>query len=111
MTAKQVSRRESYEQTMKRLGKEKTAKMAKLAKSDEVKEPTHYARWAIEPIDMIMHNGLEFWRGNIIKYVMRAGYKQGSYKTTKEAEIADLNKAARYIEMRINQLQGKDITE
>ena len=108
MTAKQVSRRESYEQSMKRMAKDK---MAKLAKSDEVKEPTHYARWAIEPIDMIMHNGLEFWRGNIIKYVMRAGYKQGSYKTSKEAEIADLNKAARYIEMRINQLQGKDITE
>jgi len=92
---------------MKRKSKE--AKVSIL--SDEIKEPTHYARWAIEPVDMIMQNGLEFWRGNIIKYVMRAGFKQGSYKTTREAEIADLNKAARYIEMRINQLQGKDITE
>lgn len=107
MTAKQVSRRESYEQTMKRMAKETRTN----SKADEIKEPTHYARWAIEPIDMIMQNGLEFWRGNILKYVMRAGYKQGSYKTSREAEIADLNKAARYIEMRINQLQGKDITE
>ena len=107
MTAKQVSRRESYEQSMKRMSKDtKTS-----SQSDEIKEPTHYARWAIEPVDMIMQNGLDFWRGNIIKYVMRAGFKKGSYKTTREAEIADLNKAARYIEMRINQLQGKDITE
>lgn len=107
MTAKQASRRESYEQSMKRMAKETRTN----SKADEIKEPTHYARWAIEPIDMIMQNGLEFWRGNILKYVMRAGYKQGSYKTSREAEIADLNKAARYIEMRINQLQGKDITE
>ena len=105
MTAKQVSRRESYEATMKRMSKQSKPK------PDEINEPTHYARWAIEPVEMIMQNGLEFWRGNIIKYVMRAGFKQGSYKTTREAEIADLNKAARYIEMRINQLQGKDITE
>ena len=105
MTAKQVNRRESYEASMKRMSKQSKHK------PDEINEPTHYARWAIEPVEMIMQNGLDFWRGNIIKYVMRAGYKQGSYKTTKEAEIADLNKAARYIEMRINQLQGKDITE
>jgi len=97
--------RESYEQTMKRMSKERKVK----SKADEIKEPTHYARWPVEPVTMIMQNGLEFWRGNIIKYVMRAGYKQGSYKTTAEAEVADLRKAQRYIEMRINQIQGKDI--
>ena len=90
---------------MKRLQKE----AKKMAKGDDIKEPTHYARWPVEPITMIMENGLEFWRGNIIKYVSRAGYKQGNYKTTKDAEIADLKKAARYIEMRINQLEGRDI--
>jgi hypothetical protein len=83
--------------------------MSKLAKTDDIKEPTHYARWPIEPVVMIMENGLEFWRGNIIKYVMRAGYKQGSFKTAAEAEVADLRKAQRYIEMRINQLEGRDI--
>ena len=98
-------KRESYEQTMKRLQRE----AKKMAKGDDIKEPTHYARWPIEPVVMIMENGLEFWRGNIIKYVMRAGYKQGSFKTTAEAEVADLRKAQRYIEMRINQIQGKDI--
>ena len=107
MTGKQSRRREGYEESMKRMAKQDAAS----SRSDEIKEPTHYARWAIEPVDMIMQNGLDFWRGNIIKYVMRAGFKQGSYKTTREAEIADLNKAARYIEMRINQLKGKDITE
>lgn len=97
--------RETYEQTMKRLQREAKT----MAKGDDIKEPTHYARWPIEPVVMIMENDFSFWRGNIIKYVSRAGFKKGSFKTTKEAEIADLKKAARYIEMRINQLEGRDI--
>ena len=43
--------------------------------ADIVNEPKHYARWKIEPINYIMRNGFEFWRGNIIKYASRAGYK------------------------------------
>ena len=92
---------------MKRLTRE-NKKMPK-AKPDEVVEPVHYARWPIEPVTMIMTNELEFWRGNIIKYVTRAGYKKGSYETLREAQIADLLKARRYIDMRINQLEGRDI--
>jgi hypothetical protein len=90
---------------MRRLAKE--TKM----KNDltDIEEPTHYARWPVEPVEVIMQNGLEFWRGNIIKYVMRAGYKQGSFNNTVQAEISDLMKAKRYIEMRINQLEGKNI--
>ena len=43
--------------------------------ADIVNEPKHYARWVIEPITYIMRNGFEFWRGNIIKYASRAGFK------------------------------------
>jgi hypothetical protein len=76
--------------------------------ADIVNEPKHYARWVIEPITYIMRNGFEFWRGNIIKYASRAGYKLYEGKTQVESEIIDLKKARRYIDMRINQLEGKD---
>ena len=75
---------------------------------DIVKEPEHYARWKIEPVTYIMMNGFEFWRGNIIKYTSRAGFKLYSGKTKDASEILDLKKAIRYAEMRINQLEGKE---
>ena len=76
--------------------------------ADIVNEPKHYARWAIEPITYIMRNGYEFWRGNIVKYASRAGYKMYEGKTQVESEIIDLEKVIRYSQMRINQLNGED---
>ena len=74
---------------------------------DVVHQPDHYARWKIEPITFIMRNGIEFWRGNIIKYATRAGYKQYDGKDMVQSEITDLQKVQRYCEMRINQLNGE----
>ena len=37
-----------------------------------------------------------------MKYVVRAGYKEGV------DEVTDLLKARRYIDMRLNQLEGKN---
>ncbi len=82
--------------------------MATKKNKDIVAEPKHYARWVIEPITYIMMNGFEFWRGNIVKYASRAGYKLYEGKTQMESEIIDLQKVIRYSEMRINQLEGKD---
>ena len=76
--------------------------------ADIVNEPKHYARWAIEPITYIMRNGFEFWRGNIVKYASRAGYKMYEGKTQVESEIIDLEKVIRYANMRINQLNGEE---
>jgi hypothetical protein len=76
--------------------------------ADIVNEPKHYARWTIEPITYIMRNGFEFWRGNIVKYASRAGYKMYEGKTQVESEIIDLEKVIRYSQMRINQLNGED---
>ena len=75
--------------------------------TDVVHQPDHYARWQIEPITFIMRNGMEFWRGNIIKYATRAGYKQYDGKDMVQSEITDLQKVQRYCEMRINQLNGE----
>jgi len=75
---------------------------------DVVKEPTHYARWKIEPITYIMRNGFEFWRGNLIKYSSRAGFKLYDGKTQVESEVIDLEKVIRYANMRINQLNGEE---
>ena len=76
--------------------------------SDIVNEPKHYARWTIEPITYIMRNDFEFWRGNIVKYASRAGYKMYEGKTQVQSEIIDLEKVIRYSQMRINQLNGED---
>lgn len=73
-----------------------------------VHKPEHYARWTIEPITYTMMNGFEFWRGNIVKYASRAGYKMYDDMNEQESEITDLNKVIRYAEMRINQIKGAD---
>lgn len=73
----------------------------------KVVKPNHYAKWAIEPITLIMRNGMEFWRGNIIKYATRAGNKSYDGMDAVQSEITDLEKVRRYAEMRINQLKGE----
>ena len=76
-----------------------------MAQSDVITNPKHYERYAIEPVSFIMNNELPFWMGNVIKYIMRAGFKSNT------SEITDLNKAKRYIDMRINQLEGREPNE
>lgn len=60
--------------------------------------PNHYDRWKIEPITFIMENELPFAVGNVVKYVMRAPYKNG---------VEDLQKAKRYLDFLINQAEGR----
>ena len=74
---------------------------------DVVTRPSHYTQYKIEPITFIMRNGLEFWRGNIVKYAARAGSKMYDGQDKTESEITDLRKVIRYAEMRINMLNGE----
>ena len=53
--------------------------------SDPVYRPNHYARWPIEPIQFLLRNNCEYWRGNVVKYVMRAGHKVQPGKTEAES--------------------------
>jgi hypothetical protein len=70
--------------------------------------PNHYLQYEIEPIEYIMRNEMEFWRGNIIKYATRCGSKQYDGLTVEESEVLDLQKVQRYAEMRINMIMGAD---
>ena len=76
--------------------------------ADIVNEPAHYARWEIEPIEFIMRNNFEMWRGNCTKYIARAGFKLYEGKSQVESEIIDIKKNIRYSQMRINQLNGEE---
>ena len=57
---------------------------------DNVVLPEHYARFEIEPIRFICENNLNFFQGNIVKYILRWDAKNG---------LEDLRKAQRYLEM------------
>ena len=52
---------------------------------------------------------MEFWRGNIIKYGARAGYKIYDGKIQEESEITDLEKIKRYCDFRISQIKQEEI--
>ena len=74
---------------------------------DIINQPEHYTQYVVEPIEFIMTNESDFWRGNVIKYVCRAGHKSYEGKDETESEITDLRKAMRYCEMRINMLNNE----
>jgi len=69
------------------------------AGSDAVFRPSHYARYPIEPITFITANGLGFLPGNVIKYVLRHDAKDG---------LQDLQKARRYIDIMIEDVERKE---
>jgi hypothetical protein len=77
--------------------------------ADTIITPSHYAQYVIEPVEYIMVNDMDFWRGNVIKYASRAGKKMYHGKSAAESEITDLHKAMRYLEMRINVLNEEGI--
>lgn len=65
-----------------------------------IEHPDYYlADNGFQVIDFIEALGLNFSRGNIIKYVSRAGKKDG------EDELTALLKARFYLEREINRLQ------
>lgn len=60
--------------------------------------PTHY-QGSIQPIDLINTQDLNFNLGNVVKYVCRAGKKQG------ENILSDLEKAKDYINFEIERVK------
>ena len=59
--------------------------------------PPHY-QGTIQPIDLINAQNLNFNLGNVVKYVCRAGKKQG------ENILSDLEKAQNYINYEIERV-------
>lgn len=73
----------------------------------DVKNQDHYTRLPIQPAEYILDNNMEYWRGNIIKYASRAGYKKEQGMGLEESAILDLRKAIHYCEMQISQIKGE----
>lgn len=71
--------------------------------SDVINHPDHYTGGGgkVEPIELIESQGLNFNRGNVVKYVTRAGRKKSKGKTLLAKELEDLNKAAFYLQREI----------
>lgn len=69
-------------------------------KTDEICHPSHYCFGKYEPVKVIQDWGLSFCLGNVIKYLARAGRKDGNSK------LQDLLKAKQYIEFEIEELEN-----
>ena len=70
--------------------------------SDAVNSPSHYTDGKIVVIDFIEDKGLNFHRGNAIKYIARAG------KKNPQKEVEDLQKAVWYLNREIMRLTKKE---
>ena len=70
--------------------------------NNTVNHPKHYNKGQIEVIDFIEDQDLNFNRGNVLKYVSRAGMK--------ENELEDLEKALWYLKREIQRLK-KEVKE
>lgn len=68
----------------------------------ETNTPPHYGGKdnPYEPLKIIQHYGLGFEIGNVIKYCLRAGKKEG------ESEAKDLRKAIDYLTRRVEWLEA-----
>lgn len=60
-------------------------------------EPSHYTDCAIQPLDYICANNLNFLEGNVVKYVTRHKAKNGK---------EDLEKALYYLQRLIDREYG-----
>ena len=58
----------------------------------------HYQSGGIEPIDYITAHNMNFNCGNVVKYITRAGKKEG------ESPLKDLKKARDYINFEIERV-------
>lgn len=63
--------------------------------------PKHY-QGTIQPIDLINAQNLNFNLGNVVKYVCRAGKKEG------ENVLSDLEKAKNYITYEIERVKNNE---
>lgn len=63
-----------------------------------VTEPAHYARFAIQPIDFIEANDLDFHQASVLKYLVRFPFKNG---------LEDLHKARNMLDRLIAREEKK----
>lgn len=67
----------------------------------DIRQQSHYTQFKIQPVVFIAENNLDFLTGNVIKYVLRHGKKNG---------VEDLEKAKHYLDMLIQKAKGEIVT-
>ncbi len=70
--------------------------------NNNINHPSHYCFGKYEPIKVIQDWELNFCLGCVIKYIARAGRKDGNLK------IEDLKKAKQYLEFEIENLKEQE---
>lgn len=75
----------------------------RMSAEDVVNHPAHYTAYPVEVIELTEH--MNYCRGNVVKYVARAGLK------SPDTELEDLRKAQWYIEREIARLEGPEDPE
>lgn len=74
-------------------------------KSDTINSPAHYARLSPQPIEVMAAWNLPCFPSMAIKYLARAGFKDGV------DAITDYRKGISYLEREIARLQGKSVVK
>ena len=92
---------ESYRNYMKRRdAEEQMIKEERLPKpSDKQIGGNHYKDCAIQPVDYIVKNNLDFLEGNVVKYITRHKLKGG---------VEDIKKVIHYAELILELKYGKE---
>lgn len=75
------------------------------SKEDSVNHPPHYNQGKIEVAEFIKDQRLDFFRGNAVKYIARAGKKD------KFKEIEDLEKAIWYLNYEVKCLKTGEVAK
>jgi hypothetical protein len=95
--------RESHEQYMTRRSAEESLinkeRFKKTKPSDKQIGGNHYKDCAIQPVDYIVKNNLDFLEGNVVKYITRHKTKNG---------IEDIRKVIHYAELILEKKYGKE---
>lgn len=73
--------------------------------TDIVKHPAHYTGGKIEVWDFIIDQDLTYCRGNVVKYIARAGKKDPA------KELEDLEKAKAYLDREIERVTKNIVVE
>ena len=98
------TRRESHEQYMYRKNQEENLIQGNFEyeygkATDKQVGGSHYKDCAIQPVDYIVENKLDFLEGNIVKYITRHKTKNG---------IEDIRKVIHYAELILEKKYGKE---
>ena len=74
------------------VAKEDSARVAAAKAAPNLTAPSYYTRGGIEAFDVIRAWSLDYFRGNVLKYIARAGHKDPA------REVEDLEKARVYLD-------------